>query len=102
MDITDEPAALHAAYNDSQGITERFIRNALDVLNHRVDARFMQSCFDYRAVWRPDAGFMDIGFVANRAHTVAVPGLDLEVPFRAGGVPARGDQHQVPARAGGG
>jgi L-histidine Nalpha-methyltransferase len=84
LDLVKDPARLEAAYNDRRGVTEAFVRNALDSVNRELGATFDQRRFAYEARWVPDREWMDIGFRALRAHTVAVEALALEVPFAEG------------------
>src|SRR5262249_14351701 len=45
LDLVKEPARLEAAYNDAEGVTEAFVRNALDAVNREFGATFDQSLF---------------------------------------------------------
>jgi L-histidine N-alpha-methyltransferase len=83
VDLVKEPARLEAAYNDRLGITEQFVRNALTVANRRLGSSFQQDRFAFEARWDAEAEWMDIGFRAREEHMVAVPELELELPFAA-------------------
>ena len=84
LDLVKDVSPLEAAYNDTSGVTERFVRNALDAVNRKLDATFEQSQFAYDARWDEEHEWMDIGLRARRAHTVVVGALELDVPFESG------------------
>jgi L-histidine N-alpha-methyltransferase len=84
LDLVKHGARLEAAYNDSRGVTEAFIRNALAAVNRKLDATFDQRRFAYEARWDPEHERMDIGLRALQAHTVSIGGLGLEVAFDDG------------------
>jgi L-histidine Nalpha-methyltransferase len=84
IDLVKDVARLEAAYNDSGGVTEAFVRNALAAVNRELDATFEQRQFVYDAHWDPEHEWMDIGLRARQAHTVSVHGLELDVAFEAG------------------
>jgi L-histidine N-alpha-methyltransferase len=72
---------LEAAYNDSRGVTEAFVRNALAAVNRELDATFDQRRFVYEARWDPEHDWMEIGFRARRAHAVSIQRLEIDVVF---------------------
>jgi L-histidine Nalpha-methyltransferase len=84
IDLVKDVARLEAAYNDSGGVTEAFVRNALTAVNRELDATFDQRRFVYEARWDPEHEWMDIGLRTRQAHTVSVHGLELDVAFEAG------------------
>ena len=51
VDLVKDPAVLHAAYNDSAGVTAAFNRNVLTRLNRELGARFEPQRFAHRAFW---------------------------------------------------
>jgi len=84
LDLVKDATRLEAAYNDSRGVTETFVRNALAGLNRELGARFDQRRFAYEARWDPEHEWMDIGLRALQAHTVSIPRLELDVAFEEG------------------
>ena len=83
VDLVKDPARLRAAYNDPRGVTEAFVRNALTVVNRELRASFGQEDFAFEARWDAEPAWLNIGFRARREHVVAVPELEVEVPFAA-------------------
>lgn len=78
IDLVKDPAVITRAYNDSAGVTEQFIRNALTAANRDLGADFVQERFVYDAFWDPEHERMDIGFDAVEAHTVHIAELEVE------------------------
>jgi L-histidine Nalpha-methyltransferase len=84
IDLVKALARMEAAYNDSQGVTEAFIRNSLTAVNRELNATFEQRRFDYEARWDPEREWMEIGFRARQAQTVSIERLELELAFDEG------------------
>jgi L-histidine Nalpha-methyltransferase len=84
VDLVKDVARLEAAYNDSRGVTETFVRNALTGVNRELGATFDQRRFAYEARWDPEREWMDIGLRARQAQTVSVPRLELDLAFEKG------------------
>jgi L-histidine N-alpha-methyltransferase len=81
VDLVKDVARVEAAYNDPDGVTEAFVRNALTAVNRELDATFDQRRFVYAARWDPDHEWMDIGFRARQAHEVSIGRLGIELTF---------------------
>ena len=84
LDLVKDVARVEAAYNDSRGVTEAFVRNALTAVNRELEATFDQRRFAYEARWDANHEWMDIGFRAREAHTVSIRVLELDAAFEAG------------------
>jgi L-histidine N-alpha-methyltransferase len=84
VDLVKDPAQIEAAYNDSQGVTERFVRNGLTAVNRALRGDFEQSRFAFEARWDADREWMDIGFRSRAAQTVRLEELETELAFAAG------------------
>ena len=72
------------AYDDDAGVTARFNKNVLHVLNRELGCAFDVDDFDHVAVWDAEHEWIEMRLRARRAQTVAVPALDLDVDFAAG------------------
>ena len=81
VDLVKDVSRLEAAYNDPEGVTEAFVRNALTDVNRELDATFDQRRFVYAARWDPDHEWMDIGFRAMQAHEVSIGRLGIDLTF---------------------
>src|SRR6185436_6766310 len=81
VDLVKDVARLEAAYNDTRGVTEAFVRNALTAVNRELGATFDQRTFVYDARWDPEREWMDIGLRARESHAVAIRRLELDLAF---------------------
>lgn len=77
VDLVKDPALIERAYNDTQGVTERFVRNGLTAANRDLNADFEQGRFAFDAYWDAEREWMDIGFRALEAHKVRVDKLEV-------------------------
>lgn len=83
-DLVKDLDRLVAAYDDSQGVTERFIRNSLVVLNRQLGADFDPGAFSYVPFWDPRMERVDMRLRAEEPQVVTVPGAQLRVDLATG------------------
>jgi L-histidine Nalpha-methyltransferase len=83
-DLVKDPGRLIRAYDDSAGVTARFNRNVLAVVNRELDADFDLEAFDHVANWNADDERIEMWLRAGSAQRVRVAALDLTVDFAAG------------------
>jgi L-histidine Nalpha-methyltransferase len=83
-DLVKDPAVLVPAYDDSAGVTARFNKNVLAVVNRELGADFDLDAFEHVARWDPDAEWIEMRLRSTAEQKVTVAGLDLTVPFGAG------------------
>lgn len=84
VDLVKDPALIEAAYNDSQGVTERFVRNGLTVVNRALRGDFEQSRFTFESRWDANHEWMDIGFRSRESQTVRLEELETQLAFAEG------------------
>ena len=84
VDLVKSVERLHAAYNDSAGVTAEFNRNVLRVINRELDADFEPANFEHVAFFKRDKSQIEMHLRARTAHTVRIAALDLTVAFAAG------------------
>jgi len=84
VDLVKDPARLHAAYNDSRGVTAEFNRNILRVLNDRLGADFDPSDFEHRAFYDAERQWIEMRLRARRRVSVRIPAADLALRFEDG------------------
>ena len=82
-DLIKDTDRLEAAYNDSAGLTARFNRNVLKVLNRTFDAGFDPSAFDHRAIYNVDDHRIEMHLVAQHDQVVPIGALDLSLGIAA-------------------
>jgi L-histidine Nalpha-methyltransferase len=84
-DLVKDRAVLEAAYDDSRGVTARFNRNVLRVINERLEADFDPGAFEHVAFFDEAASRIEMRLRANGDQRVRIPGAGLdEVRFEDG------------------
>ncbi|WP_439654397.1 L-histidine N(alpha)-methyltransferase [Streptacidiphilus carbonis] len=83
-DLVKDPEVLVAAYDDSQGVTEAFNKNVLQVLDRELGADFDADAFEHRAVWNTEEERIEMHLVSRIEQNVKIPAVDLSVDFAAG------------------
>jgi dimethylhistidine N-methyltransferase len=82
VDLQKDPALIEAAYDDSAGVTEAFIKNVLVRANHELAADFDPGLFAYEARYNAGEGRMEM-HLRSRVRQVAAVGA-LRFAFAAG------------------
>lgn len=82
VDLQKDPAVIHAAYNDSAGITARFNLNMLRHLNREFGANFNLDSFAHRATYDSDSGRIVMELVSAEKQVVRIG--DARIQFDAG------------------
>jgi len=82
VDLQKDPAVIHAAYNDSAGVTARFNLNMLSHLNGEFGANFDLDSFSHRATYDPDRGRIVMELVSAGEQSVRVG--DAQIHFDEG------------------
>lgn len=83
-DLVKSPDVLVPAYDDAAGVTARFNRNVLLVVNRELKADFDPATFEHVAVWDPENEWIEMRLRSTREQDVRVEALDLTVHFAAG------------------
>jgi L-histidine N-alpha-methyltransferase len=83
-DLVKDADRLIAAYDDPGGVTERFVRNGLRVLNRELGADFDLGGFTYVPFWDPHLQRMDLRLRAETPMHVTVPGAGIELHLASG------------------
>ena len=74
VDLKKDPALLHAAYNDAQGVTAAFNLNLLHRINRELQGIFDLDAFEHRAHYDAQAGRIEMHLVSTRDQQVTVAG----------------------------
>ena len=82
VDLKKDPAVLHAAYNDSRGVTAAFNLNVLARINRELGADFDLRQWRHYAFYNPAAGRIEMHLVALQAQRVRMGNHRWQ--FRAG------------------
>ena len=83
-DLVKDTGRLVRAYDDSAGVTARFNRNVLAVVNRELAADFDLDAFEHIAKWNAAEERIEMWLRAATAQTARIAGLDLTVDFAAG------------------
>lgn len=83
-DLVKSPDRLVAAYDDAQGVTARFNKNVLAVLNRELAADFDTSAFAHVAVWDTEREWIEMRLRSLADQQVSIEALGLVVDFVAG------------------
>ena len=84
VDLVKDPGRLHAAYNDSRGITAEFNLNILRVINQRLGANFDPDDFEHRAFYDTERQWIEMRLRARRRLAARVPAARIELRLAAG------------------
>jgi L-histidine Nalpha-methyltransferase len=83
-DLVKDVDRLVRAYDDSAGVTAKFNRNVLAVVNRELDADFDLDAFEHVARFNTDEERIEMWLRATSAQRVRIAALDLDVDFAAG------------------
>ncbi|MGA9278588.1 L-histidine N(alpha)-methyltransferase [Ilumatobacter sp.] len=84
IDLVKPIDRLIAAYDDEQGVTEAFIRNALTNINRTYDGDLDVGNFGYVPFWDGRQQRLDMRLRACDPMTARLDGLDLDLELAAG------------------
>jgi L-histidine N-alpha-methyltransferase len=84
LDLVKDRQRLEAAYNDPEGVTADFNRNALRVLNARFGTDFDPQAFDHVARWESAPEWIEMRLRARRPMRVTLPGDPRRLVLEAG------------------
>jgi dimethylhistidine N-methyltransferase len=82
VDLKKDPALLHNAYNDAQGLTAAFNLNLLERINRELDCDFRLDGFEHYAFYNPRESRVEMHLVSNKDQAVHVDGRTI--PFARG------------------
>jgi L-histidine Nalpha-methyltransferase len=83
-DLAKNPSILVPAYDDTQGVTERFNKNILCRLNRELGANFDLDFFRHIALWNRRQSRMEIYLETMRPQTATLSLLNLQVKLANG------------------
>ena len=83
-DLVKDRARLLAAYDDAAGVTARFNRNVLSVLNAELRGDFDPEAFDHVACWDEERRWIEMRLRSRRDQVVELAAVGRTVHFAAG------------------
>ena len=84
VDLVKDPRVLEAAYDDAAGVTARFNKNLLNVLNYKLGGQFDPDLFTHRATYNAEDSRVEMWLDSEVEQEVPVATLGVGVPFEAG------------------
>jgi dimethylhistidine N-methyltransferase len=82
VDLKKDPRILHAAYNDSRGVTADFNLNMLVRINRELEGDFKLDQFEHYAFYNPLHGCVEMHLVSLKEQFVHLNGMTI--PFAEG------------------
>ena len=83
-DLIKDPARIEAAYNDSAGVTAKFNRNILRVVNRIAGGDFDPARFRHRAFYDRALHRIEMRLISEQHQTVRLSELDTSFTLAAG------------------
>ena len=77
-DLVKDPALLHAAYNDAQGVTAAFNLNLLARANRELGARFVLDQFHHSAFYNAPLQRIEMHLASKRRQVITLAGERFE------------------------
>ncbi len=74
VDLKKDPAVLHNAYNDSEGVTAAFNLNLLERINRELDCDFQLDAFEHYAFYNPRESRVEMHLISQRRQVVHIDG----------------------------
>ncbi len=84
VDLVKDRVTLEAAYDDAAGVTARFNKNLLNVLNYRLEANFDPDLFAHRATYDENHQRIEMWLDSLDEQEVNIPALERDVYFEKG------------------
>jgi len=84
FDLVKSEPVLHSAYNDSKGVTERFNKNILNVVNEIIKSDFNASDFEHRSFYNSKKSRIEMHLVANKNTLINSPLFEEPIKFYKG------------------
>jgi dimethylhistidine N-methyltransferase len=72
VDLKKDPAVLHDAYNDSEGLTAAFNLNLLERINRELDCDFRLDAFQHYAFYNPRESRVEMHLISQRDQVVHI------------------------------
>ena len=84
FDLVKPESVLHAAYNDSKGVTEAFNFNILNVVNNIVGSDFKAEFFNHYSFFNKEKSRIEMHLIANRDCKIKSRFLQQLLQFKKG------------------
>ena len=79
VDLKKDPEILHAAYNDTGGVTEEFNKNVIVRINRELDADFRVENYEHKAFYNEEKGRIEMHLVSKSDQAVNINGITTAI-----------------------
>lgn len=79
VDLVKDPKLLHAAYNDSEGVTAAFNRNLLVRANRKLESDFLPDNFQHYAFYNAELQRIEMHLICAMAQQVSLCGQRFQL-----------------------
>ena len=83
-DLVKPKSQLEAAYNDESGVTAKFNKNVLNVVNRELDGDFDTDQFEHVAFFNEELSCIEMRLRSLAEHSVQFRELDQTIFFKSG------------------
>ena len=84
LDLKKDPAVLHMAYNDPEGVTAAFNLNLLGQINRELEGRFEVERFAHKALYNVEEGRVELYLESKMHQIIPIKALERGFTFREG------------------
>ncbi len=84
IDLVKPEPILHDAYNDKQGVTAKFNKNILNVINNLIDSNFNINDFEHKAFYDKYKSRIEMHLVANKNIIINSPYHNSDITILKG------------------
>lgn len=84
MDMVKPEPVLHAAYNDSKGVTAEFNKNIFNSVNNIINSDFNTENFEHLAFFNSDLSRIEMHLIAKKSHTVNSQEFEFPINIKKG------------------
>ncbi len=84
FDLVKPEQVMQAAYNDSRGVTKKFNKNILNVINTIIDSDFDIANFNHHSFFNREKSRIEMHLVANKNCVINSPFFSAPVRFEKG------------------
>ena len=82
FDLVKDRKILHAAYNDTKGITKAFNLNILRRINRELEANFDLNKFEHHAFYNENRSRIEMHLVSKENQMVTIDALKIKIYFK--------------------
>ena len=82
FDLAKDSKILHAAYNDTKGITREFNLNILRRINRELNANFDLNKFEHHAFYNKNRSRIEMHLISKENQIITIDALEIKINFK--------------------